>query len=620
MLVIVGLGGDHENAERFHRWASAIVDAAKDRYALPPDSIVYLGEDPARDKARISGRSTRDAVDAAVTRLAAQARPGDRVFIVLIGHGASATGEARFNLPGPDLAAPDFARLAGRFAAQQVVFVNTASASGGFVAALSGKDRTVITATRTEGERNQTRFGEFFAEALSTGDADMDKDGRVSMLEAFNWARLRVAESYERDGQLLTEHAMLDDDGDGKGTAEPGQPGGDGAMARTLFLSAGGHSARARRRYRPRDSRARGAASGARGTHHRPEGVQGEDRPGGVRERTGAAADRIGPHERGHQGEGEAMRRALTIAIGLVAAVAIAAGAAALQQAPPQQQPQGTVRLPSIQFPPPQGPQPMLPGQGGRRQLPPFMGLERDRGEPANLEVGQVAYDGRFTFARLRYTQGVAANELGSGRFGRRGGGRGQGPPWSHDYPRAERNFMKILDEITTIGPYTGLAGGVILDIGSPDIMKFPVSYMAEAGYWTQTDEEAANLRAYLLKGGFIIFDDFRGGDWDNFDAQMKRVLPDVRMVELDITHPIFHAFFDVATLDFVQFYGRGEKPLFIGAYEDNDPSKRLLFIANYNNDVGEYWEFSDTGWTPIDLSNEAYKLGVNYIVYALTH
>jgi len=239
VLVIVGLGGDHENAERFHRWASAIVDAAKDRYALPPAAIVYLGEDPARDAARISGRATREAVEAAFTRLAGQARPGDRVFIVLIGHGASATGEPRFNLPGPDLAAPDFARLAGLFAAQQVVFVNTASASGGFVAPLSGKDRIVITATRTEGERNQTRFGEFFAEALSTGDADMDKDGRVSMLEAFTWARRRVAESYERDGQLLTEHAVLDDDGDGKGTGEPGRPGGDGAVARTLFLSAG---------------------------------------------------------------------------------------------------------------------------------------------------------------------------------------------------------------------------------------------------------------------------------------------------------------------------------------------------------------------------------------------
>ena len=166
------------------------------------------------------------------------------------------------------------------------------------------------------------------------------------------------------------------------------------------------------------------------------------------------------------------MRRALTLAIGLVAAVAVAAGAVALQQAPPQ--PQGTVRLPSIQFPPPQGPQPMLPGQGGRRQRPPFMGMERDRGEAANLELGQLAYDGRFTFARPRYTQGVPANELGGGRFGRRGGGRGQGPPWSHDYPRAERNFMKILDEITTIAPYTGLVGGAILDIGSPERHEVP--------------------------------------------------------------------------------------------------------------------------------------------------
>ena len=240
VLVIAGLGGDHENAERFHRWASAIVDAAKDRYGLPPASIVYLGEDPARDKARINGRSTREAIDAAVSRLAAQARPGDRVFIVLIGHGASATGGARFNLPGPDLAAADYARLLSRFSAQQVVFVNTASASGGFVEALSGKDRTIITATRTAGERNQTRYGEFFAEALAKEDADLDKDGRVSMLEAFSWARRRIVESYERDGQLLTEHAVLDDNGDGKGTDEPGQPGGDGAVARTLFLSAGG--------------------------------------------------------------------------------------------------------------------------------------------------------------------------------------------------------------------------------------------------------------------------------------------------------------------------------------------------------------------------------------------
>jgi hypothetical protein len=132
------------------------------------------------------------------------------------------------------------AKQLDRLSAQSVVFVNTASSSGGFVAALSGRDRTIIAATKTDGEKNQTRFGEFFAAAFATpdSDADTDKDGRVSVLEAFLWARARVVDSYSRDGQLLTEHAVLDDNGDGKGSDAPGQPGGDGALARTLFLSA----------------------------------------------------------------------------------------------------------------------------------------------------------------------------------------------------------------------------------------------------------------------------------------------------------------------------------------------------------------------------------------------
>jgi len=307
-----------------------------------------------------------------------------------------------------------------------------------------------------------------------------------------------------------------------------------------------------------------------------------------------------------------------TLVIGLaVPVLAATVVVVASQQDPP-------VRLPAVPFgtavgPPPQRPGGGMPpgsfgpGRGGMRSG------QLDRSDANDLSPGQLPYDGHFAFARLRYDQGVSPDELGGGRFfGRRGRG-GQGPPWSHDYPRAERNFMKILSEITTIDPYTGPLGGNIVAIGSPDLFKYPVSYMAEAGYWTQTDEEAKNLRAYLLKGGFMIFDDFRGNDWATFEAQMKRVLPDVRMVEIPLAHPIFHSFFDILTLEFRQYYDR-DLPYFIGAYLDNDPNKRLLFIANYNNDVGEYWEWSDTGWTPIDLSNEAYKLGVNYIVYALTH
>jgi hypothetical protein len=241
VLVIVGLGGDLENADQFHRWAVTLVDAARGRYALPPDHVIYLGEDPSRDPERIGGRSTREGITGAVAQIAGVARPGDRVLVVLIGHGASAMGGARFNLPGPDLTAAEFAKLLDRLAAQSVVFANTASASGGFVAALSGKGRTIIAATKTDGEKNQTRFGEYFTAAFAAAeaDADTDKDGRVSAFEAFQWARARTADSYSREGQLLTEHAVLDDNGDGQGTDAPGQPGGDGLMARTFFLSAG---------------------------------------------------------------------------------------------------------------------------------------------------------------------------------------------------------------------------------------------------------------------------------------------------------------------------------------------------------------------------------------------
>ena len=243
-----------------------------------------------------------------------------------------------------------------------------------------------------------------------------------------------------------------------------------------------------------------------------------------------------------------------------------------------------------------------------------------ERPEATDLEPGQLPYDGRFVFARLRYTQGVSPDELGGGRmFGRRGG-RGSRArlvarlparrAQLHEDPRGDHD-ARSRTRARPAAPSSTSARRSSSSIPSPTWPR--------PGFWTQTDEEAANLRAYLLKGGFIIFDDFRGNDWTNFEAQMKRVLPDVRMVELELSHPIFHSFFDIATLEFQQYYDRGT-PLFIGAYLDNDPNKRLLFIANYNNDVGEYWEFSDTGWTPIDLSNEAYKLGVNYIIYGLTH
>jgi hypothetical protein len=220
-------------------------------------------------------------------------------------------------------------------------------------------------------------------------------------------------------------------------------------------------------------------------------------------------------------------------------------------------------------------------------------------------------YDGRFTFARLRFTPGPGGYYY-----------RGL-PAWAHGYPRAEWNLMHILDEITLLRPHADQSGVLALD--DPELCKHPIAYMTEAGFWTLSDAEAAGFRAYLLKGGFVIFDDFRdnfrgGGGWANFESNMRRVIPDARLVDLDPSHPIFHSFFDINSFDIIpQDYDEG-RPILRGLFEDNDPRKRLMVVVNFNTDISNFWEFSGTGLRPIAESNEAYKLGVNYIIYGMTH
>ncbi|CAA9346175.1 MAG: hypothetical protein AVDCRST_MAG40-2646, partial [uncultured Gemmatimonadaceae bacterium] len=224
-------------------------------------------------------------------------------------------------------------------------------------------------------------------------------------------------------------------------------------------------------------------------------------------------------------------------------------------------------------------------------------------GAPA--DPGNAPYDGRFTFARVRFTPMGG----GLGFWGR------EDRKWDHDFPRAERNFARILAEVTAVRPY--MDGGNVLALDDPELFKHPLVYLCEPGFWAPNDAEAAALGAYLAKGGFIIFDDFFGHHWDNFAASMRRVLPEGRLVRLDASHPIFDSFYHIESLT-MESYGRRE-PEFWGIYEDNDPAKRLLAVANYNNDIGEDWEWSDAGTIPVDVSNQAYKLGVNYLMYAMT-
>lgn len=235
LVVVAGLGGDEPSRRSFHDWAMALVRAAP-QLGVPDSHVVYLGEDPARDPARMAARSTKHNVEETLRTLARRLGPSDQVIVVLIGHGTEREGEPQFNLPGPDLTARDLAALLDALPAERVAVVNTASASGAFLPVLSAPGRVIVTATKSGFERNQTQFPRYLVEALTGGGADTDKDGRVSLLEAFDYARREVARAYEADGRLLTEHALLDDNGDGEGSAAPGADAADGALARTIVF------------------------------------------------------------------------------------------------------------------------------------------------------------------------------------------------------------------------------------------------------------------------------------------------------------------------------------------------------------------------------------------------
>jgi hypothetical protein len=215
LLVIAGVGGDEAHSTQFNKWATTVIDAAN-KYGLPETSITYLAERTELDPARIKQRSTRENVLAAFADLAKSAKPNDEIIVLLIGHGTFDGKIAAFNLPGPDLAAAEYAKLLEKFPTQRIAFIHTGSSSGAFVPVLAGPARTIVAATRTGGERNETRFPEYFVQALASDEADSDRNGRVSILEAFEFAKNRVAASYEKGGHLLTEHATLDDGSEGK--------------------------------------------------------------------------------------------------------------------------------------------------------------------------------------------------------------------------------------------------------------------------------------------------------------------------------------------------------------------------------------------------------------------
>jgi len=222
-----------------------------------------------------------------------------------------------------------------------------------------------------------------------------------------------------------------------------------------------------------------------------------------------------------------------------------------------------------------------------------------------------------WTFGRLRYPSG------GFGRGGFRGRGRSS---WGTDFPKADRHFVQGVRRLTRV--HTRSAEQVVdLDDGN-EVFYWPWLYAVEVGHWGLTDEQCKKLREYLLRGGFLMTDDFHGSqEWEVFVASMSRVFPDRPIVEIENSDPIFHVLYDLddkvqvpgtaALNDGVTYEQDGFVPHWRGIYDDKN---RLMVAICFNQDNGDAWEWADDPGYPEKMTGQAYRMGVNFIVYSMSH
>lgn len=226
-----------------------------------------------------------------------------------------------------------------------------------------------------------------------------------------------------------------------------------------------------------------------------------------------------------------------------------------------------------------------------------------------------VPYDGRMQIARIWYS-GHFAFCAASAPYGSE-----FSVGWAHDFPHPEENLAKMVNGLTTTKAYIGAN---IFRFDDPALGRFPIAYLTEPGGWFVNEKEAAGARNYLLKGGFLIIDDWRGPDaTTNALAALKAIFPELRPIVIPESHAIFNSFFQIKNASSLlrnQNFGYGGTAEYLGYFEDNDPHKRLMVICDENEDIKDYWVWSSTGRDAIDVSNEAYKLGINYLMYTLTH
>lgn len=226
-LILAGIGGEEEYATKFAKWSGELRTSLIDKLGFAAENVTYLSE-------ATEPKATAAEVRKAFTTLRSNCKPDHTVFIFMIGHGSFDGKEAKFNLVGPDINANEYATLIKALPAKQVVVINTASASGEFIKPLSAPGHVTITATRSGQETNATHFTEYFLKALSNKDADADQNNRISVLEAFNFTTLQLEKFYKEQNRLVTEHALLDDNGDGKGSEKAGEA--DGSLSKNTYF------------------------------------------------------------------------------------------------------------------------------------------------------------------------------------------------------------------------------------------------------------------------------------------------------------------------------------------------------------------------------------------------
>jgi hypothetical protein len=231
-VIISGASGGAKYAEQMREWRTAIADALVDRYGFARDKVSLLVDETVKS----GEQGTADNVRKLVGELRKQVSGDDLVLIVLLGHGTFDGDAAKFNLVGRDLTAAEWGALLkgmpGRLA-----LVNTTAASYPFLEHLSGPDRVIITATDSVAQKYATVFPQYFVKALGEASSDLDKNGQTSLFEVFAATSAAVKQHYEQRGQLTTERAVLDDNGDRIGR-EAEAPGPDGGLARLFYLDA----------------------------------------------------------------------------------------------------------------------------------------------------------------------------------------------------------------------------------------------------------------------------------------------------------------------------------------------------------------------------------------------